>query len=103
MISRRRGLAVLAIFVCSLVAGWHLLPRSVRDALIPTAQAATFTVNTADDHNDGACDGADCTLREAINAANGGSGGDTISFNISGGGLKTINLSTPLPEIDKTM
>lgn len=29
-----------------------------------------FTVNTTDDHNDFSCDGRDCTLREAIQAAN---------------------------------
>jgi CSLREA domain-containing protein len=55
------------------------------------AHAATFTVNTADDHDDGTCNVADCTLREAINAANAGAGGDTITFNIPGTGGHTIN------------
>src|SRR5437660_1772490 len=67
---------------------WHILPDSIRKAIEPTALAATFTVNTADDHNDGVCNAADCTLREAINAAN---AGDTISFNIPGSGVHTIN------------
>ena len=67
---------------------WLILPDGIRDAVEPTAHAATFTVNTADDHNDGVCNTADCTLREAINAA---SAGDTISFNIPGAGVHTIN------------
>ena len=67
---------------------WHFLPDSIRHAVEPVALAATFTVNTADDHNDGVCNAADCTLREAINAAN---AGDTISFNIPGAGVHTIN------------
>src|SRR5436853_1816081 len=69
-------------------AWWHILPDSIRKAIEPTALAATFTVNTTDDHNDGVCNAADCTLREAINAAN---AGDTISFNIPGSGVHTIN------------
>src|SRR2546426_10197241 len=67
---------------------WRILPDSVRNVVEPTALASTFTVNTADDHNDGICNAADCTLREAINAAN---AGDTISFNIPGSGVHTIN------------
>jgi len=67
---------------------WHILPESIRSEVSPTAHAATFTVNTADDHNDGVCNAADCTLREAINSAN---AGDTISFNIPGSGVRTIN------------
>src|SRR6266446_835781 len=67
---------------------WHILPDSIRNAVEPIALAATFTVNTADDHNDGLCNAADCTLREAISAAN---AGDTISFNIPGAGVHTIN------------
>jgi len=37
------------------------------------AQAASFVVNTNDDHDDTVCNAADCSLREAINAANGDS------------------------------
>src|SRR3989454_10201148 len=70
---------------------WRILPDSVRNVVEPTALASTFTVNTADDHNDGICNAADCTLREAINAAN---AGDTISFNIPGSGVHTINVTS---------
>jgi CSLREA domain-containing protein len=60
--------------------------------------AQTFVVNSVSDTDDGRCDalgtGAgnlDCTLREAINAANSSPAQDTIAFNIPGGGVKTIN------------
>ena len=42
---------------------WHILPDSIRNEVEPVALAATLTVNTADDHNDGVCNAADCTLR----------------------------------------
>ncbi|HIQ05941.1 MAG TPA: CSLREA domain-containing protein, partial [Anaerolineae bacterium] len=44
--------------------------------------ADTFTVNTTADYDDGSCDAGDCTLREAIIAANSSPGPDTIAFNI---------------------
>jgi CSLREA domain-containing protein len=43
----------------------------------PNAAAATFTVTRTDDPGTGACD-SDCSLREAVLAANAGPGGDTI-------------------------
>src|SRR5919198_4947983 len=43
----------------------------------PNAAAATFAVTRTDDPSPGACD-SDCSLREAVLAANAGSGGDTI-------------------------
>jgi len=103
MTHSRRAMLLSTTAVFLLTAGWFLLPKSLREILVPTVNAATFTVNTADDHNDGTCNGADCTLREAINAVNAGSGGDTISFNISGGGVRTINLTSGLPDINRTV
>src|SRR5688500_1805976 len=47
-----------------------------------TAQAATFTVTKTADTNDGACN-ADCSLREAINAASSVESNDTIEFDSS--------------------
>jgi CSLREA domain-containing protein len=60
----------------------------------------TFTVNVADD-NDGVCSLRHCSLREAIKAANGLSGTNTIAFNIPGAGPHTITISpnTGLPTI----
>lgn len=71
-------------------------------------QAATITINSTAD-TEIAGDG-DCTLREAITNANGdtdasggdcttGSGADTITFNIGGGGPQTIMLGSVLPII----
>jgi CSLREA domain-containing protein len=72
--------------------------RSSAPAILKTKAAQTFTVNKADDHDDGVCDSGDCTLREAINAANANAGADTIIFAI-GSGVQTIALSTDLPII----
>ncbi len=41
---------------------------------------ANFVVNQTDDHNDGVCGPTDCTLREAIGAANGNSDTSQITF-----------------------
>jgi CSLREA domain-containing protein len=86
-------------------------------ALIPItplpSQAAgvTFVVNSTGDapdaSNDGACattgpsvgSNPECTLRAAIEAANSAAGADTISFNIPGSGVHTIQPSTELPAI----
>ena len=48
-----------------------------------------FVVTTTDDHDDGACSFADCTLREAINAANATSG-STVSFKSQVTGVITL-------------
>jgi CSLREA domain-containing protein len=54
-----------------------------------------FFVSTVDDHDDGVCN-ADCTLREAIRAANSNPGDDDgIEFTVTG----TINLTSALPDI----
>src|SRR4051812_16439904 len=68
----------------------------------PNALAAIYTVNTDADTNDGVCDVFNCTLREAINAANANSGGDFIDFGIGIGGSSTIQLSSQLPDITGT-
>ena len=68
-------------------------------ALAASSQAsATFTVNSTADTDDGTCDSSNCTLREAINAANSATGADEILFSVSG----TITLSTSLPSITDT-
>lgn len=61
--------------------------------------APTFTVTKTADTNDGACN-ADCSLREAITAAN-ATPGTTISFNIPGGGVHTITPASVLPDINQ--
>ena len=61
--------------------------------------ADVFTVTTTDDHDDSDCAPGDCTLREAINAANAVSGFQTISFAIPGTGQQTISPASALPPI----
>src|SRR4051812_44538631 len=46
--------------------------------VVTSASAATFTVTKEADTADGACD-ADCSLREAVIAANAAAGADTIT------------------------
>jgi CSLREA domain-containing protein len=61
--------------------------------------ATTFTVNSNNDVNDGVCNTAHCSLREAINASNLSIGvKDTIRFRI-GTGVQTIQPTSALPEI----
>src|ERR1700730_17003756 len=95
---QQRSITALPLAGCLLIAGLSLSHR-LRNWIQPTAYAATFTVNTAADHDDGVCNVADCTLREAINAANVSAGTDTITFNISGAAVHTITPTSPLPTI----
>ena len=55
---------------------------SAAPSIVPVVPNTTFTVNTTSDHApDGACNAApDCTLREAVIAANANPGPDTISL-----------------------
>lgn len=72
-----RKLAVTAVFVSMLAI---------------TATAATFTVTKVADTNDGTCD-SDCSLREAVGAANASAEDDTIVFSELFNDPQTITLS----------
>ncbi|MFQ6101034.1 MAG: right-handed parallel beta-helix repeat-containing protein [Anaerolineae bacterium] len=66
-------------------------------ALAQPSHAATYTVNSTDDVNDGTCNTSHCSLREAINAANSNPGADSITFDgtlFSAGGVITITNGT---------
>jgi CSLREA domain-containing protein len=64
--------------------GLVLLKEGSFPVLIPAAPAATLTVTKTADTNDGLCN-ADCSLREAIRAANAAAGSDMIVFtNVAG-------------------
>lgn len=65
----------------------------------PADAASTFTVNSTADPGTGSCDSTECSLREAITAANTNAGTDTINFNIPGSGVKTIAPISALPTI----
>lgn len=62
------------------------------------AAATTWIVNDAGDAGDG-CDLTDCTLREAILAANASDGPDEIGFALTGGAPYTIAPTSPLPPV----
>jgi CSLREA domain-containing protein len=70
---------------------------SVAPVAQPVQAQTSFVVNSLADTDDGACTTAanGCTLREAINAANGVTGSTTITFSVSG----EIRPTTPLPAI----
>ncbi|MEP7148126.1 MAG: choice-of-anchor Q domain-containing protein [Acidobacteriota bacterium] len=58
-----------------------------------SAEAATFTVTKTGDSNDGTCD-ADCSLREAVTAANNAAGDDIIAFDGTVfGTAQTVNVT----------
>jgi CSLREA domain-containing protein len=67
------------------------------------AHAASFFVTSSADTDDGACDLAGCTLREAINASNAAAGTDFIHFAISGTAPIVITPTSPLPYITETI
>lgn len=66
--------------------------------------ATTYTVTKVADTNDGTCD-ADCSLREAITAANANAGADIIEFNITpaDGTAYTITPLSELPTITEQL
>lgn len=68
-------------------------------AIVLSQPALTLTVNTTADDPGGSClqPGQPCTLRNAIESANGGGGADLINFDIPGGG--TISPLSELPVI----
>ncbi|MDX6585028.1 MAG: hypothetical protein QOI10_4212, partial [Solirubrobacterales bacterium] len=77
----------------------------IRRVEAPVVPGMTFVVNSAADTTDGTCSPSpgNCTLREAIEAANGNADptqADKISFAIGVGGLQTITVgASPLPAI----
>ncbi|MDZ4812374.1 MAG: CSLREA domain-containing protein [Pseudomonadota bacterium] len=66
------------------------------------ASAAVFSVSKATDSNDGVCD-LDCSLREAIVAANANAGADAIHFALSGVEPFVIGAVGLLPPIDDSV
>ena len=65
--------------------------------IVPIQSGPVLTVTTSQDHDDGHCGFVDCTLREAINAANSLAGDNTINFapNVVG----TVTLGSALPDV----
>jgi CSLREA domain-containing protein len=78
-----------------------VLALSAGAPFVAAASAATtFHVNSVDDPGTGACDVTECTLREAIAAANADATADTIEFSAVPSGSGDIFLLTdPLPAV----
>ena len=58
-----------------------------------------YVVNSTTDPGDGICDAVECTIREAITAANASPQFGIISFQIPGIGPHVIRMQSPLPTI----
>lgn len=76
-----------------------VLVSGVLVGLLGGVSQAALIVNSTADPGDGVCDATECTLREAIVAANGNPGKDMIEFNLSGAGPHTIQPTSALPAI----
>jgi len=95
-----RGLVRWMLLMILVPAFWVCLPAARRMVEVPALAAPmTFVVNANDDSDDGVCNAAHCSLREAIKAANANSGADTINFNIPGAGVHRISPVATLPAI----
>jgi CSLREA domain-containing protein len=97
--ARQRAWPSLVGLLLFVVVGAGLLP------VVP-ARATGFVVDSTSDSDDGNCGGSDCTLREAINAANANNnqpGFDTITFDFSGTTLRTFNIASALPNISEPL
>jgi titin len=88
-----RSIVLVAISFCMALLLSLLLP------LPAYAGGGEFVVNTIDDLDDGTCDSAHCSLREAINAVNFYAGVQYIYFDIPGPGPHEIALCSMLPAI----
>jgi uncharacterized repeat protein (TIGR01451 family)/CSLREA domain-containing protein len=81
------------------VTGNEFDPNTVDNVATQTTTVTAFIVNSTLDPGNGICDITECTLREAINAANTTPGTDVIIFNLPGVGPYTIPLISALPDI----
>ncbi len=95
--SRTRRYALGIVFICALVAiaslaRVHPVGAASASGALPLASANTFAVVNTNEGGAG-------SLRQAILDANANAGADAISFNIPGGGVRTITPASPLPDI----
>lgn len=80
----------------------YLLVLSLFVLFVPVSfihAQTNWVVNSTDDVDDGTCDAAHCSLREAINAANTTAGADIIGFAIPGAAPYRIEPISPLPAL----
>ena len=76
--------------------------RSALSKCVVITQAPIFKVNSAADPGGGGCDLQECTLREALAAANATAALDVVTFSI-GSGPVTIPLAAPLPSFGSSV
>jgi hypothetical protein len=98
---RRRGLMTRCGRIRAHALGRRSTALAVAILGVPSLVSA-LTVNTLAVDDDGACaptPGGDCTLVEAINAANAAAGADTIDFALPGGAPFIIKPTAALPAI----
>jgi CSLREA domain-containing protein len=93
---RRRTLAV-ALLVTAVI-----VPLGATSAAATILPGTAYVVNTTVDPGTGGCDATECTLREAITAANGNAGTDSITFAIASG-HQTITVGVALPAITEAV
>jgi CSLREA domain-containing protein len=94
-LERSRALALGFLLLVTLLIAGSLIERPARAEAFPIL----FVVNNTADSGNGICNASECTLREAIDAANDTPGKDAIHFDIPGGGVKTIKPTFQLPQI----
>jgi CSLREA domain-containing protein len=103
-LKRASTLVTLLLFGLTLtISGWLLQQPSIvhAEGLSADQPGPTFTVNTTvDDALDAGCTDTQCTLREAITAANTAARANTIPFAL--GVNQTIRLTSALPAISGT-
>jgi uncharacterized repeat protein (TIGR01451 family)/CSLREA domain-containing protein len=88
---------ILRSFAACVVA---TLVAATAQLVAPAAASAatTYVVNSTADPGNGTCDSNECTLREAISAADSNPGADVIDFSI-GSGVQTISPTSALPQV----
>lgn len=92
------GYAAVSAHALCMLAYWPVIALGDSNDPISAQPLVAFTVTKVADTNDGVCN-SDCSLREAIGAANASAGADEIRFNIPGVGPHTILIATSLPSI----
>lgn len=93
---RFASLSGFFVLLTSAMATFAITITVFPDRGVSPAFAASFTVNSNNDLDDGTCDAAHCSLREAISKANAAAGADTITFS---GAPYTITPTSALPAL----
>lgn len=93
---RFASLSGFFVLLTAAVATFAIVITVFPDRGVSPVLAATFTVNSNNDVDDGNCDLAHCSLREALVKANGNPGSDLITFS---GAPYTIQPNSALPSL----